>query len=65
MIRVNGHEAEWRENMTVVDMLKEQNYTSPKIVVKVNDQIVRKQDWETFILHDGDFVRAIHLIGGG
>ncbi|MBN1317341.1 MAG: sulfur carrier protein ThiS [Anaerolineales bacterium] len=65
MIKVNNREVEWWENMTIRDMLKEQKYTSPRIVVKVNDQVIRKQDWDTYTINDGDTVKAIHLIAGG
>jgi sulfur carrier protein ThiS len=34
-------------------------------VVKVNDKVIRKPDWDTFVINDGDIVKAIHLIAGG
>ena len=65
MIKVNGRDAEWHEGITIQDVLHSHNYTSPKIVIKVNDQVVRKPEWEAFVISDGDDVRVIHLIGGG
>ena len=65
MISVNGHEFEWREGLTIQGILDERGYTSPRIVVKVNGEVVRQGQWSTYAVHDGDDVRAIHLIGGG
>lgn len=65
MILVNGRQAEWHQNLTITGVLEMFNYTSPKIVVKVNGQVVRQDQWDTFLVQDGDDVRALHLIGGG
>jgi len=65
MIQVNGRDFEWREGLTVREIMRERKYTSPRIVVKVNGQVVRQKDWDTFTVQDGDDVRVIHLIAGG
>jgi len=65
MITVNGRETKWWDGMTIRDVLREHRYTSPRIVVKVNGQLVLKKNWDVFVVEDGDDVRAIHLIAGG
>ena len=65
MITVNGHDFEWREELTIQGILDERGYTSPRIVVKVNGDVVRREHWGTYVVSDGDDVRAIHLIAGG
>ena len=65
MIMVNNREAEWFEGLTVRGVMEMHKYTSPKIVVKVNGDLVRKEEWATFVINDGDDVKVIHLIGGG
>lgn len=65
MITVNGDKMEWREGLTVQALLDEKRYTSPRIVVKVNNEVVRRPRWGTYLVEDGDDVRAIHMIGGG
>jgi sulfur carrier protein len=65
MITVNGREFAWRENLTIRAILKAHKYTSPRIIVKVDGELVRQEQWDTFIVRDGADVRAIHLIGGG
>ena len=65
MIRVNGRDFEWREGLTIRAILKAHKYTSPRVIVKVDGELVRQENWDKFIVQDGADVRAIHLIGGG
>ncbi len=65
MIVVNGRDAEWREGLTIRSIMREHRYTSPRIVVKVNEQVVRQEEWESYVVQDGDDVLVLHLIAGG
>jgi len=46
-------------------LLREKVYTFPLKVVFVNKQVVKRDRLATTILHDGDVVEVVHLIGGG
>jgi sulfur carrier protein len=65
VISVNGRDFEWREGLTIQAILDERGYTAPRIVVKVNGEVVRREQWGTYVVRDGEEVRAIHLIAGG
>lgn len=65
MIQVNGRDFEWRPNLTIGTIMGEFGYTAPKIVVKVNGEVIRKENWSVHEVADGDDVRVIHLIAGG
>lgn len=66
MIRVNDREeVEWEEGLTVSDLLERLNYTFAHIIVKVDGELVRKENHDTYTIPDGADVRAIHLIAGG
>jgi len=66
MIRINDrHEVDWREGMTVADLLEEMNYTFHEIIVKVDGELVPKEAYDTTTVPDGADVKAIHLIAGG
>jgi sulfur carrier protein len=65
LITVNKRETEWHEGMTVQELLDMKNYTFKMIVVKVNGNVVPKKKYDTYEIHDGDNVDAIHLISGG
>jgi sulfur carrier protein len=65
MICVNQEEMEWEAGMTVQDILDRRKYTFPLIVVKVNDQLVRRESYATYQVPDEADVQVIHLISGG
>ena len=64
-IQVNQEAMKWEPNMTVQDALVRRKYTFPMIVVKVNDVVVQKEAYDTFLVPDGADVKVIHLISGG
>ncbi|MBN1234125.1 MAG: sulfur carrier protein ThiS [Candidatus Coatesbacteria bacterium] len=65
MIKVNGNEYEWQENLTVSEMLKNCNYNFPLIIVKVNGELIPRSNYKTQLIPDNAEVEATHLIGGG
>lgn len=65
MIRVNGDAIEWREGMTVRDVLVARNYKFPLIIVTVDGHLVRREAYDTTVVPDNATVRALHLMSGG
>ncbi|KGK89619.1 thiamine biosynthesis protein ThiS [Desulfosporosinus sp. HMP52] len=65
MIKLNNRDCEWHEGLTVEDLLKQKNFTYPRIVVSVNTKIIQKEDYASTVINDGDNVEAIHLMAGG
>jgi thiamine biosynthesis protein ThiS len=64
-ITVNQETIDWEENLTIDRILKIMNYTFKMIVVKVNGELVKKEDYDTKIIPEGAEVQIIHLIAGG
>ncbi len=64
-IKVNGHEIDWEENLTVRKVLKKMNYVFKMLVVKVDGKLVKKENYDTFIIPKSADVKVIHLISGG
>lgn len=66
VIRVNDrHEVDWREGMTVSDLLCQMNYSYHQIIVKANGDLVCKSQYDSYTLSDEADVKVIHLIAGG
>jgi sulfur carrier protein len=66
MIRVNDRdEVEWQEGLTVSALLERFRYTFPHIIVRIDGQLVRREEYPTRAIPDGADVRVIHLIAGG
>jgi thiamine biosynthesis protein ThiS len=65
MITVNGSPMEWREGMTVAEILKIRNYVFRMIVVQVNGELVKRGTYDRAAVPDGASVDVIHMISGG
>ena len=66
MITVNNRDKlEWREGMTVQDLLDEMGYSYTLITVTVGDHLVPEEEWDHFVLEDGADVGVFHLAHGG
>ena len=64
-ITVNGQEIPWEGGMTIRTVLNKMNYSFRMLVIKVNDKLVKKEDWDSFQVPPGADVKVIHLISGG
>lgn len=53
------------ERLTVNELLKIKNFTFKMLVIKVNGQLIKKPQFDTATIQDGDDVMVLHLISGG
>lgn len=65
MIKVNGKEYPWEEELTVQELLDKMKFTFPLMAVAINGKAVSREEYVTVLVRDGDDVKAIHLISGG
>jgi len=65
MIRVNGKDFIWEEELTVERLLEKKRYTYSRIIVKVNGRLIPKNEYASTLIFDEDDVQAIHLLAGG
>ncbi len=64
-IKVNENIVEWHDNLTISELLKIMKYTFPMLVIKVNGQLIKKNQYKTFIVPNNSDVKIIHLMSGG
>ena len=63
---VNGKETEFNTELSVSGLLVEQKVKMPDMVsVELNDQILKRSDFEDTVLKDGDKVEFLYFMGGG
>lgn len=65
MITVNGREFPYEEGLTVTKLLEKKKYTFKMITVKINGNVIKKDEYETTLIHDGDNVLVLHHVAGG
>jgi thiamine biosynthesis protein ThiS len=51
--------------LTVRELLNVKRFTYKMLIVKINGKVVKKEDYETTKIVDGDNVIVLHLVSGG
>jgi thiamine biosynthesis protein ThiS len=51
--------------MTVSEIMELKKFTFSKIIVRVNDVFIEKEDYPNTLVKDGDNVMILHLLAGG
>ena len=66
MLTINKRDkVEWREGMTVRDVLTAMGYTYVLITVTVNGTLVPKEDYDVHPVPDDAEISVFHLAHGG
>ena len=63
-IRLNGTPHETRAAATVASVIEDRS-PRPPFAVEVNKKLVRRPQYPTTPLHDGDIMEIVTLVGGG
>lgn len=64
-ITINGKEEKIEEGMILTQLLQEKKIRIGAVVVKLNDKIVNKKDYDSLNLKDGDSLEYLYYMGGG
>jgi thiamine biosynthesis protein ThiS len=62
---INGERYEFDEDVSVMEMLKILEVKRSRVAVELNRKIVRKGEFETTLLRDGDVIEVVNFVGGG
>ncbi|MGI8467173.1 MAG: sulfur carrier protein ThiS [Pyrinomonadaceae bacterium] len=62
---INGETKEISASVNLGELLKLLSLPSERIAIELNRRVVRKKDWETIQVGDGDRLEVIHFVGGG
>ena len=64
-IKVNGEEREVPDRATINDLVKHLALAPERLAIELNREVVRRGEWSTIVLTEGDQVEIIHFVGGG
>ncbi len=63
---INGEEVTSKDGLSVNEFLVEQEVKMPEMVsVEINGQILRRGEFDTTVLNEGDKVEFLYFMGGG
>ena len=61
----NKNETFAKDALTVTQLLETKRFTFKMIIVKINGKLIKKENYKTAVINNGDNVNVIHLISGG
>jgi thiamine biosynthesis protein ThiS len=64
-LTINGELFDTANAETISELLKELKIEPAMVAVEVNLRIVKKVDYSTFRLNDGDKIEIVNFVGGG
>ena len=64
-LTINGEAKEFSADITLEKMLEELHLQDKVMASAVNMQIVKQNEWATYILCDGDKIELLDFVGGG
>ncbi len=54
-----------RETMTVEDMIEIRKFSFRMRVIKINGVLIKKEDYNSAVIREGDNVQMLYLMSGG
>jgi sulfur carrier protein len=64
-IKLNGETKEMSEGTTLLGLVEELSLAPERLAVELNREVVRRADWPSLVLSEGDRVEIVHFVGGG
>lgn len=53
------------DSLTINQLLEVKKFTWKMLIIKVNDKLVKRHEYDTLTIKEGDNVSVFHLITGG
>ncbi len=63
-IRVNGDELETTAK-TISEVLSDLKIVPGRVAVEVNLKVIKRADFDSYMMKDGDIVEIVNFVGGG
>jgi len=64
-ITINGIEKDIPKNTTIKKLLESLQVLDKTMAVAVNMKIVKKDEWDKYIIQENDKIEALNFVGGG
>lgn len=65
IVLINGESREVPESVNLTTLLELFSLPSQRVAVELNRNVIRRVDWETVTISEGDKIEVIHFVGGG
>jgi len=65
IVTVNGNQIVIAEGSGIDELIKSLDLNPEKVAVEVNRRIIRRANWDSTTISEGDRVEIVHFVGGG
>ncbi len=62
---VNGETRQIPENTSLAGLLQILELSSARVAIELNQNVIRRADWQAIFLHENDRIEIVHFVGGG
>ena len=62
---VNGEEKDLSDATSLSELITALDLPVARIAIELNRDVVRRSDWGSTMLNDGDRIEIVHFVGGG
>jgi len=65
-ITLNNRSEDFKgQELTVSEIMELKSFKFKMLIVRLNDQLINKEDYATTFVKEGDDLKIIHLVSGG
>ena len=64
-ITLNGQPTQIPAGLTLRQALEHLQLGPERLAVELNQTVIRRADWGTYLLAEGDRLEVVHFVGGG
>ena len=64
-IQINGHSKEINGSERLNDLISQYANNCERVVAELNGEIIKKDQWESTAIKDGDTIELVSFVGGG
>lgn len=64
-MKVNGEKFDFREGMTVSDLVAEMGFSEAMVAVELNLDILTRDSFSSTVLKENDCIEVVRFVGGG
>lgn len=64
-MKVNGERFEFREGMTVSNLIAEMGFSEAMVAVELNLDILPRDSFSSTVIKENDCIEVVRFVGGG
>ena len=64
-VEINGDRRELAEGLSLQELVQFLKLKPEQVAIEVNQLVVRRAEWTSTLLKEGDRIEIVHFVGGG